>query len=118
PIPVHKDQWGDMGGWTDSNVAEVREDQEGTKIYVNMDNRHITRLLHSGGYQEVGVKRMKKSYVPSVCFFFWVQKHRRNRITIEDKEFEEYKENEMDRAAQLVVHSISAAGRLEGDDEE
>jgi hypothetical protein len=118
PIPVHKDQWGDMGGWTDVHVAEVREDQEGTKIYVNMDNRHIIRLLHGGGYQEVGVKRMKNSYLLYVAFYSWIQHIAEKSTTIDTENFEEYKEKEMDRVAQLVVHSISAAGRLDGDDEE
>lgn len=118
PIPVHKDQWGGMGGWTDASVADVREDKEGTKIYVNMDNRHITRLLHGGGYQEVGVKRMKNSYLLYVAFYSWIQHIAEKNIAIDNNNFDEYKDKEMDRVAQLVVHSISASGRLDSDDED
>jgi len=118
PIPVNREQWGEMGGWTDASVGDVREDKEGTKIYVNMDNRHITRLLHAGGYQEVGVKRMKNSYLLYVAFYSWIQHIAEKNIAIEDKDFDEYKDKELDRVAQLVVHSISASGRLDEEDEE
>jgi hypothetical protein len=117
PIPVTKEQWGEMGGWTDATVADVRADKENTKIYVNVDNRHISRLLHSGGYQETGVKRMKNSYLLYVAFYSWMQHLAKTGSALDDKEFDEYKERELDRASQLVVHTISAAGRLDDDEE-
>jgi glutaminase len=106
-----------MGGWTDATVADVRADKENTKIYVNVDNRHISRLLHSGGYQETGVKRMKNSYLLYVAFYSWMQHLAKTGSALDDKEFDEYKERELDRASQLVVHTISAAGRLDDDEE-
>lgn len=55
PIPVFRDEWPQFG-WDEVTVAEAREDQEGGKIYVNADNRHLARLLRVGGYQEKGLR--------------------------------------------------------------
>jgi hypothetical protein len=123
PIPVYQKgdggpSWKDLG-WNESSVAEVHADGRDTKIYVNMDGRHIARLLRSAGYQEVGLKRMKNSYLLYAGFYAYAQdvSLRGKKLGIEGKEFEDYVTGELDRVSQTVVHTISAAGRLEGDEE-
>jgi hypothetical protein len=117
PIPVHKDEWADFD-WDETDVSEVKEDEKGTKIFVNMDNRHLIKLLQGGGYQETGVKRMQNAFLLYVAFYSWARHAALvgEEIGLEGKEFEEYQASELDRVAQTVVHSISAAGRLEEED--
>jgi hypothetical protein len=117
PVPVHKDQWKEFS-WDETSVSEVDEDDKGTQIYVNMDNRHLERLLRGGGYQDTGVKRMQNSFLLYVAFYSWARHSALSGqdIGLEGKDFEEYQASELDRVAQTVVHSISAAGRLEEED--
>jgi len=117
PIPVHRDEWKTFG-WTDVDVAIVAEDDKDTRIYVNMDNRHLYRLLHGGKYQEVGVKRMSNNYLLYTAFYAWM-KHvyeSGQDLKLEGKELEDYQRAELDRVAQTVIHSMSAASRTEEED--
>jgi hypothetical protein len=113
PIPVFKDEWHSYG-WNEANVAEVREDAEGGKIYVNADNQHLARLLRVGGYQEKGIARMRNNFVLYVAFYAWAQHAslRGKEVGLEGQTFEEYQAGELDRAAQTVIHSIAAGARL------
>jgi hypothetical protein len=113
PIPVFKDEWHSYG-WNEANVAEVREDAEGGKIYVNADNQHLARLLRIGGYQEKGITRMRNNFVLYVAFYAWAQhvSLRGKEVGLEGQAFEEYQAGELDRAAQTVIHSIAAGARL------
>lgn len=113
PIPVYKSEWPSFG-WDESNVADVREDKDGGKIYVNADNRHLDRLLRGGGYQEKGVIRMRNNFVLYVAFYAW-SRHSETRAHngfLQGKEFEDYQSAELDRVAQTVIHSIAAGARL------
>ncbi len=114
PVPVLKDEWSEFG-WNEASVAIVREESQNTKIFVNMDNRHIRRLLQAGGYKETGVARMSGNYLLYVALFALMQYRSTNKIgsSLSGAEFEQYVSQELDRAAQTVVHSISAASRLE-----
>jgi hypothetical protein len=113
PVPVHRDEWPNFG-WDEKSVADVRADNDNTRIFVNMDNRHIRRLLQSGGYKETGVVRMSTNYLLYVALFAFLR-HRATKESslLSGAEFDQYVEAELDRAAQTVVHSISAVGRLE-----
>src|SRR5207245_2497989 len=98
----------------ESSVAEAREDKEGGKIYVNADNRHLERLLRTGGYQEKGITRMRNNFVLYVAFYTWA---RHSETKGQDgapqgKDFEDYQAAELDRVAQTVIHSIAAGARL------
>jgi hypothetical protein len=117
PIPVFREEWPQFG-WDEGSVAEAREDQEGGKIYVNADNRHLARLLRSGGYQEKGIARMRNSFVLYVAFYTWAR-HAGTRgrdVGLEGKDFEEYQAAELDRTAQTVIYSIAAGARLEDEE--
>ena len=48
-------------------------DAKEAKIFVNLDNRHILRLFKSGGYGEVGIKRMRNNYLLYTAFYAWTQ---------------------------------------------
>lgn len=113
PVPIYRAGWEEFG-WNETSVAQVSDDADGAKIYVNMDNRHITRLLQAGGYQESGVARMKNNFLLYVAFYAWAQfsSTRSSDVGIEGKALEDYVAGELDRAAQTVVHSISASARL------
>lgn len=117
PIPIQKDEWAKLD-WDEKSVAEVREDDKGTNIFVNMDNRHIAKLLRGAGYQEVGVKRMSNNYLLYVAFYSYIQHIATSGkdLGVEGKEFEEYQSAELDRVAQTVIHSISALARMEDED--
>ncbi len=117
PIAVYRDEWGDYG-WNEESVAEVHDEESDIKIFVNMDNRHLVRLLASASYQEVGVKRMRTNFLLYVAFYAWMKhvSEKGQDIGLEGEQFEAYQARELDRVAQTVVHSISSASRL--DDEE
>lgn len=113
PVPIHRNEW-DSFGWNEVSVAQVNDDIDGAKIYVNMDNRHLVRLLQAGGYQESGVARMKNNFLLYVAFYAWAQHDftKSSDLGLEGKALEDYVAGELDRAAQTVVHSISAGARL------
>lgn len=114
PIPVPREEWSAFG-WDEASVAAVREEPGETNIHVNMDNRHLRRLLDGGGYKEAGHTRMSNSYLLYVAFYAWLQ-HRAGvdgSPGLEGELFEKYLQEELDRAAQTVIYSISAEGRLE-----
>lgn len=113
PIPVFRGEWPNFG-WDESSVAEVREDKEGGKIYVNADNRHLERLLRAGGYQEKGITRMRNNFVLYVAFYAWARhsETKGQEGALQGKEFEDYQAAELDRVAQTVIHSIAAGSRL------
>jgi len=118
PFPVSKDEW-NLYDWDERSVAEVMDDSRDIQIPVNIDNRHISKLLHSGGYQETGVKRMKGNYVLYAAFYAWAQHlalSGNNKLPFEGKGFEEYKKSELDRVAQTITYAISAASRTEEED--
>jgi hypothetical protein len=115
PVPVSKDEWS-LYDWDERSVAEVMDDGRDIQIPVNIDNRHISKLLHSGGYHETGVKRMKGNYVLYAAFYAWAQHlafSGKKNLPFEGKDFEEYKKSELDRVAQTVTYAISAASRTE-----
>ncbi len=117
PIPVTKDEW-PQHDWNEASVAEVLEDDRDTKIFVNIDNRHLEKLLRSASYQEVGLKRMRNNFLLYVAFYAWVRhQSEKNKADLEGEAFEEYEARELDRLAQTVVYSISAASRMDDDDE-
>lgn len=118
PVPVTKDEWKDHG-WNEASVSEVKEDEKDTTIFVNVDNRHLAKLLSSASYQDVGIKRMRTNFLLYVAFYSWVRHvaEKANASSLEGKEFEEYEARELDRVAQTVVYSISAASRMDDEDE-
>jgi len=117
PIPVYKPDWPEYG-WNEDSVAEVKDDGKDTKIFVNMDNKHLNRLLHSGSYQEVGVTRMRNSFLLYVAFYSWAKYAFETTadIDLDGEEFEEYQAKELDRVAQTGAYSISSASRLEDEE--
>jgi hypothetical protein len=114
PIKIYKEQWAQMGGWDETSVAETRENE----IYVNMDNRHISKLLRSGNYQEIGVTRMSRNYLLYVAFYAYVQHLATSNkdLGLEGEAYEKYVQSELDRVAQTVVHAISSDKRMEEED--
>jgi len=117
PIPIYHDKWPDFS-WNEGSVSEVRDDGKDINIFVNLENRHLAKLLMSQSYQEAGVARMKNNYLLYVAFYSWV-KHTTEigkEVGLEGKEFEEYKQRELDRVAQVVSLSISSASRLDDED--
>lgn len=114
PIPVHEDQWPEFG-WDETSVAEVRVEPARTNIFVNMDNRHLRRLLDSGEYQEAGHRRVYNSFLLYAAFHTWLQHRHLAAETsgLEGEAFERHLQMELDRAAQTVIHSISGEARLE-----
>jgi hypothetical protein len=117
PVPIYHGEWADFG-WDDTNVSEVREDKSGTKIFVNMDNRHISKLLHGGGYSESWLTRTKRNYLLYVAFFSWLEHvaTKGRDLGMDEEALETFEAGVLDRVAQTVVHTISAAERHEEED--
>lgn len=118
PIEIYKSEWPEFG-WNEASVAEVKVSATDTKIYVNMDNQHLARLLQSGSYQEVGIKRMKSNFLLYSAFYAWVRdvEEKAKKNPLSGEHFEDYQQRELDRMAQTVVYSISSLSRLEGEEE-
>ena len=119
PIPVRKDEWSKYD-WDEASVAEVHGDDKDTKIFVNMDNRHLLRLLRTGGYQETGITRMQNSFLLYVAFYAWA-KHMTDTGTdlpLEGKAYDEYVHRELDRLAQTVTYSISSLSTFDNNGQE
>jgi hypothetical protein len=115
PIPIYRESWKELG-WDETSVAEVEEGKS-IEIFVNMDNRHIARLLKTGKYQETGIARMRNNYLLYAAFYAWMQHvASANDDVPEGEDFDEYQQKEMDRVAQTVVHAISAASRMDDED--
>jgi hypothetical protein len=115
PVPIYRDDWLRLG-WNESSVAEVEEGKS-IEILVNMDNKHIVRLLKSGKYQEIGVTRMRNNYLLYTAFYAWMLHTAEQHDALPDGEaFEKYQQKELDRVAQTVIHAISAASRLEDEE--
>ena len=114
PVPIKKDQWKEMGGWDETSTAEVRD----YDIFVNMDNRHFSKLVRSGNYQEMGVTRMSRNYLLYVAFYAFIQNlaTRAKDLELDGEAYEKYVQNELDRVAQTVVHSISSDKRMDDED--
>ncbi len=114
PIAIHRDQWSEFG-WDEASVAEVRQEKGRGAIFVNLDNRHLRRLLEKANYREQGHKQKSNSYLLYVAFYAWLQHQglSRDGVGLEGEPFERYKQQELDRAAQTVIHTISAGSRLE-----
>jgi hypothetical protein len=113
PVPIHQDQWDELG-WNEQSVAEVREEAENTKIFVNMENVHLKGLLEAGNYQDRGITRMQNNYLLYTAFYAFLQYYdvKENGIDLEGEAFEAYVGQELDRAAQTVVSSIASISRL------
>ncbi len=114
PIAVYKAEWA-THGWNEESVARVDDDGRETLVFVNMDNQHFTKFLRTSSYQETGVNRMKNNFLLYVAFYSWM-KHMmdvREEGKLEGEDFEHYESAELDRVAQTVIHSISAASRSE-----
>lgn len=117
PIPVRRDEWPEHK-WDESSVAKVNDDGKDIEIFVNIDNKHLVRLLETGGYQEVGITRMRNNFLLYVAFYAWA-KHSAEQgkeNALSGKDFEEYERAELDRAAQTVCHAISSVSRMEEED--
>ncbi|MCP3161805.1 hypothetical protein [Myxococcus qinghaiensis] len=119
PIAVFKDQWPEYG-WGENSVAEVKDDGKDPKVFVNMNNRHLDNLLERGGYQEIGLKRMRNNFLLYVAFYAWAKyfSEQSQPPPFQGKDFDDYQQKELDRLAQTVVHSISASSRMGEEDEE
>jgi hypothetical protein len=117
PVPVFQAEWPDYG-WDASSVADAREDKDGGKIFVNADNRHIVKLLRTGGYQEKGLARMRNNFVLYVAYYAWLRhtEMKGRDVGLHGKDFEEYQGEELDRVAQTVIQSIAAGSRLADED--
>lgn len=113
PIPVTQEEWPTLG-WDETSVAEVVKEPQGYKIFVNMDNRYIAKLLRKGQYQETGISRMKGNYLLYIGLYSWLEYSQRDRDS-SDTSRESNPTAELDRVAQTIVHSIAAEGRLDDD---
>ena len=108
PIPITKEGWGELD-WNEKSVCEVKKDEEGVKIFVNVDNIHLVKLLKGARYSEVGLARMKNNFVIYSAFYGWLQfaAHQDLGPDAVDDGGDSYKVAEHDRLAQTVIQAIS-----------
>jgi hypothetical protein len=100
--------------FTDASVAQAEESLDDYSLFVNMDNRHLRRLLTTTDYQAAGIARIKSSYLVQVAFYtFLLHEGRAGNAGIDDGLLEGYQQRELDRVAQTVVTSIAAVERID-----
>jgi hypothetical protein len=100
--------------FTDASVAQAEESVDDYSLFVNMDNRHLRRLLTTTDYQAAGIARIKSSYLVQVAFYtFLLHEGRASNAGIDDGLLEGYQQRELDRVAQTVVTSIAAIERID-----
>jgi hypothetical protein len=100
--------------FTDASVAQAEESVDDYSLFVNMDNRHLRRLLTTTDYQAAGIARIKSSYLVQVAFYtFLLHEGRASNVGIDDGLLEGYQQRELDRVAQTVVTSIAAVERID-----
>ena len=59
-------------GWTENNVAEVREKEGHVTIYVSMENRWLIGALINSAYEIVTKEKMKTKYLLHMALFaYW-----------------------------------------------
>jgi hypothetical protein len=111
---VHRERWSILD-WNESSVADVMTSSDRSVVYVNMDNRHLQRLIVRAGYQEQGLARLKNNYLVYVAFYAYLQnrQHGDFRESLDEPALEAYLDAEMDRVAQTVIFSLSSADRAE-----
>jgi hypothetical protein len=85
---------------------------------VNADNRHLVKLLRSGGYQDRGIARMRNNFVLYVAFYAWLRhvELKGQDVGVQGEAFERYLLAELDRTAQTVIQSIAAGARVSDED--
>jgi hypothetical protein len=100
--------------FTEASVAQAEESVDDYSLFVNMDNRHLRRLLTTTDYQAAGIARIKSSYLVQVAFYtFLLHEGRASNAGIDDGLLEGYQQRELDRVAQTVVTSIAAVERID-----
>ncbi len=100
--------------FTDASVGRAYESADDYSIAVNMDNRHVRRLLTTVDYQAAGIARVRSSYLVQTAFYLFLQHEgRRHDPPIDDDALEAYQQRELDRVAQIVVTSIAAVERID-----
>jgi hypothetical protein len=110
---VHALDWPRFG-FDETSVARADESVDDYSIFVNIDNRHLRRLLLTIDYQAAGIARMKSSFLVQVAFYtFLLHEGRRSNPAIDDVSLETYQQRELDRVAQTVVTSIAAVERID-----
>jgi hypothetical protein len=113
-VEIYETAWADLD-WNRESVVRVDIAQDKTTIFVNMDNRHLRRLLESSTYQETGITRMKAGFLLYVAFYGFLQRvatrERYNDLSVE--EMETYQRDENDRLAQTIVSALGAAERTD-----
>lgn len=113
PVAVYRDEW-PRHGWDEASVARVEDSGSDTQIFVNVENRHLARLLQTGAYQEVGITRMRNNFLLYTAFYAWthhVATKSAHGTGLSGKDFEDYMEKELDRVAQTVVFAISSSSQ-------
>jgi hypothetical protein len=110
---VHAAEWPKFA-FDETSVARAEESRDDYSIFVNMDNRHLHRLLTTTDYQSAGIARMKSSFLVQVAFYtFLLHEGRASTTTIDDVALETYQLRELDRVAQTVITSIAAIERID-----
>ena len=100
--------------FTDASVGRAYESADDYSIAVNMDNRHVRRLLTTIDYQAAGIARVRSSYLVQTAFYLFLQHEgRRHDAAIDDVALEAYQQRELDRVAQTIVTSIAAVERID-----
>jgi hypothetical protein len=110
---VYSPEWPRLG-FNEASVATASESTDDYSILVNMDNRHLRRLLTNTAYQEHGIARMKSSFLVQVAFYaFLLHEARGSTENLDDTALESYQQRELDRVAQTVVTAIASVERID-----
>jgi hypothetical protein len=110
---IFRERWSEFD-FDETSVAHVSESRDDYTIFVNMDNRHIARLLASVPYQEQGIARMRGTYLLQTAFYaFLLHEQRAFFAGVDATELETYQRLELDRVARTVVTAIASVERID-----
>ncbi|MBC5821303.1 MAG: hypothetical protein GIX01_04870, partial [Candidatus Eremiobacteraeota bacterium] len=110
---VYRSGWERLG-FDETSVSSVTESRDDYSIWINMENRHLHRLLSSVDYQEHGLVRMRASYLVQVAFYaFLMHDASPNFVQIDGAELDAYQRAELDRVARTVITSIASVERID-----
>jgi hypothetical protein len=110
---VYRREW-EKYRFDEASVSLVAESRDDYSIFVNVDNRHLARLLTSVDYQAAGLTRMRTSYLVQVAFYAFLMHEAAGAFAgIDATELESYQRLELDRIARTVVSSIASVERID-----
>lgn len=102
----------EASGWSEKDVAEVKESADSIAIFVSVANRWLLGALRSAKLTVASKERLRDKYALHVALHAYLQEDRYKGITegIEEAVREQMKMEELDRAARSLITALTSEG--------